>query len=146
MTDTVPTLATSLEAEHRELDQLLGRFLAAITAGNGDAADAALKEFDEILRSHTRREEERLYEKPAGRKLVPAQDEAAEIPWRELLLEHVQIREVSGMMRRLMEEKRDLAAARALCGNLARRWDAHTTREEREVFPLYAQDVDDQRA
>jgi len=146
MTDTVPTLATSLEAEHRELDQLLGRFLAAATAGDGEAAGAALKEFDQILRSHTRREEERLYEKPAGRKLVPAQDEAGEIPWRELLLEHVQIREVSGMMRRLLEEKRDLAAARALCGNLANRWEAHTIREEGEVFPLYGQEVDDDRA
>jgi Hemerythrin HHE cation binding domain len=146
MTDTVPTLTTSLEAEHRELDQLLGRFLAATTGGDGDAAGAALKEFDEILRSHTRREEERLYEKPAGRKLVPARDEAAEMPWRELLLEHVQIREVSGMMRRLLEEKSDLAAARALCGNLARRWEAHTIREEREVFPLYGQEVDDKRA
>jgi hypothetical protein len=146
MTDTVPTLATSLEAEHRELDQLLGRFLAAATAGDVEAAGAALTEFDEILRSHTRREEERLYEKPAGRKLVPAQDEAPETPWRELLLEHVQIREVSGMMRRLLEEKRDLPAARALCGNLARRWEAHTNREEREVFPFFGQEVDDQRA
>lgn len=146
MTDTVPTLATSLEAEHRELDQLLGRFLVATTAGDEDAAGAALKEFDEILRSHTRREEERLYEKPAGRKLVPAKDEATEMPWRELLLEHVQIREVSGMMRRLLEEKRDFAAARALCGNLARRWEAHTIREEREVFPLYGQEVDDSKA
>jgi len=146
MTDTVPTLATSLEAEHRELDQLLGRFLAATTAGDVEAAGAALKEFDEILRSHTRREEERLYGKPVGRKLVPSQDEAAETPWRELLLEHVQIREVSGMMRRLLEEKRDPAAARALCGNLASRWEAHTAREEREVFPLFGQEVDDQRA
>ena len=146
MTDSVPTLATSLEAEHRELDQLLGRFLAAATAGDVEAAGAGLKEFDEILRSHTRREEERLYGKPAGRKLVPAQDEAAETPWRELLLEHVQIREVSGMMRRLLEEKKDLAAARALCGNLASRWEAHTTREERDVFPLFGQEVDDQRA
>jgi hypothetical protein len=145
MTDTVPTLATSLEAEHRELDQLLGRFLAASTAGDGEAAGTALKEFDEILRSHTRREEERLYEKPSWQKLVPARDEVAEMPWRELLLEHVQIREVSGMMRRLLEEKRDLAAARALCGNLARRWEAHTIREEREVFPLYGQEVDDGR-
>ena len=75
-----------------------------------------------------------------------AQDEAAETPWRELLLEHVQIREVSGMMRRLLEEKRDPAAARALCGNLASRWEAHTAREEREVFPLFGQEVDDQRA
>jgi hypothetical protein len=60
-----------------------------------------------------------------------------------LLLEHVQIREVSGMMRRLLEEKRDLAAARALCGNLARRWEAHTAREEREVFPSFGQEVDE---
>ena len=146
MTDPVPTLATSLEAEHRELDQLLGRFLAAATAGDPEGAGAALVEFDEILRSHTLREEERLYERPAGGKLVPARDESATTPWRELLLEHVQIREVSGMMRRYLEEKRDLAGARALCGNLARRWEAHTIREEHEVFPLFGQDVDDQRA
>ena len=49
---------------------------------------------------------------------------------RELRLEHVQIRELSGMMRRLVEESGDLAGAQRLFGNLARRWDAHTEKEE----------------
>ena len=39
------------------------------------------------------------------------------------------------MIRRLLEEKGDLEGARRLSGNLARRWDAHTAREERELFP-----------
>jgi hypothetical protein len=53
---------------------------------------------------------------------------------RELRLEHVQVREVSAMIRRLLEEKNDLEGARRLAPNLARRWDAHTSREERELF------------
>ena len=42
--------------------------------------------------------------------------------------------ELSQMILRALTERQDLAAARALAGNLARRWDAHTTREEREVL------------
>ncbi len=49
--------------------------------------------------------------------------------------EHVQIRELSGMIVRLLAEKNDLEGTRRLAPNLARRWDAHTTREERDVFP-----------
>jgi hypothetical protein len=34
------------------------------------------------------------------------------------------------MMRRHLEEQNDLEAARRLFPNLARRWDAHTSKEE----------------
>jgi Hemerythrin HHE cation binding domain len=130
------SLAGSLETEHRRLDELLGRFLAAAAARDADAAREEIQQFDDFLRRHTAWEEERLYPPPAGAKLSPVEEEsAAARQSRELRLEHVQIREVSGMMRRLLFEKNDLAAARALAGNLARRWDAHTSREERDVFP-----------
>jgi len=134
VTDRKPPLTASLEADHRELDELLGRFLAA-----ADALDArrAIEEFDERLRTHMLLEEERLYSAQPARKLLPAEVESEhERLERGLLLEHVQIREISGMMRRLLEEKNDLPSARALWSNLARRWDAHTTREERELFPI----------
>ena len=57
----------------------------------------------------------------------------AETLFRELRLEHTQIRELSGMMRRLVEQAGDLAGARRLFGNFARRWDAHTEKEERAL-------------
>jgi hemerythrin HHE cation binding domain-containing protein len=129
-------LAAALEAEHRRLDDLFGRFLAAAESRDAPAAREAIEEFDEALRSHMALEEERLYPAPAGRKLVPGEgEEENDRRARELLLEHVQIREVSAMMRRLLAERDDLPGARSLAGNIARRWDAHTTREEREVFP-----------
>lgn len=128
-------LAAALEAEHRRLDGLFGRFLAAAQSQDARAAREAIEEFDDALRVHMALEEERLYPVPAGRKLVPGEGEQEnDRVSRELLLEHVQIREVSGMMRRLLAEKEDLTGARSLAGNLARRWDAHTTREEREIF------------
>jgi hypothetical protein len=51
-----------------------------------------------------------------------------------LHLEHMQVREAAAMIRRLLDEKNDLEGARRLAPNLARRWDAHTTREERDLF------------
>jgi len=129
-------LAARLEAEHRSLDELFGRFLAAAEARQTEAALEAIADFDDALRRHTGLEESDLYGAPAGRKLAAAGEETdGQQRDRELLLEHVQIREVSGMMRRLLAERRDLPGARALAANLARRWDAHTAREEREVFP-----------
>jgi hemerythrin-like domain-containing protein len=117
------------------LDQLFGRFLAAAET-NQAAALEAISAFDDALRRHMDLEESDLYRRVAGRKLAAAGEETdGQQRDRELLLEHVQIREVSGMMRRLLAERRDLPGARALAANLARRWDAHTTREEREVFP-----------
>lgn len=118
----------SLAAEHRRLDDLLGRFFAAATS---EAAAEAIRAFDEALRRHTADEDEHVFLTRLGGKLAPKEDESdRDRLFRELALEHVQIREVSGMMRRLLEERSDLAGARALAGNLARRWDAHTAREE----------------
>jgi hypothetical protein len=121
-----------LRAAHRELDAMLGRFLVA--AGAGALADARteITGFDEALRRHTADEEANLFPPPPARKLLPEnEDEEPALARlsRELRLEHVQIRELSGMMRRRLEEG-DLDGARRLFGNLARRWDAHTAREE----------------
>jgi hypothetical protein len=55
---------------------------------------------------------------------------------RELRIEHVQVRELSAMIRRPLEEKGDLEGARRLAPGLARRWNAHTSREEKELFPV----------
>lgn len=132
-----------LERDHRRLDGLFGRFLAAAGANEPAFAAQAITEFDAALRRHTELEEEHLYPKSPGGKLAPTADEGErERLVRELLLEHVQIREVSGMMARLLVEKDDLAGARALAGNLARRWDAHTEREERDAFPLLRDLID----
>lgn len=129
-------LATRLEREHRDLDALFGRFLAAASNADTAAARDAIGAFDEALSRHTELEEARVIPAPAGHKLAPPESEAHdERLHRELRLEHVQVREVSAMIRRLLEEKSDLEGARRLAANLARRWDAHTTREERELFP-----------
>ena len=118
----------SLAAEHRRLDDLFGRFLAAATV---EEAAEAIRVFDEALRLHTKREDELVFSIRRGDKLTPKEAESdSDRLFRELALEHVQIRELSGMMARLLGEKGDLAGARALAGNLARRWDAHTAREE----------------
>jgi Hemerythrin HHE cation binding domain len=132
----VATIAGDLRREHRELDTMLGRFLAAADAGQVPAALEAIAAFDDALRRHTAVEEERVFGPPAGPGLVAPEGETVQAKLsRELRLEHVQIREVSGMMRRLVEADRDLPGARRLFPNLARRWDAHTEREERELFP-----------
>ena len=132
----VSSLAALLEREHRDLDALFGRFLAAASNAQAAAAREAIADFDEALGRHTEFEEARVIPPPAGHKLAPPESEAGDARLhRELRLEHVQVREVSAMIRRLLEEKSDLEGARRLAGNLARRWDAHTTREERELFP-----------
>lgn len=124
-----------MRCAHRRLDELLGRFLAAAEARAVAPARDAMAAFDEELRRHTALEEEELLPRAAGRGLAPAEAEtAADRLGRELRLEHVQIRELSGVVRRLAEEG-DVEAARRLFGNLARRWDAHTEREERELAP-----------
>jgi len=125
-----------LSSEHRALDGILGRFLAAAGSGALDVAREAIAAFDDTLRRHTAHEEGHLFPPAPARKLVaPLEDTATgesapERLSRELRLEHVQIRELSGMMRRLVEESGDLAGAQRLFGNLARRWDAHTEKEE----------------
>lgn len=127
-----PPLADSLRREHNRLDDLLGRFFGAAHAGALEAARDAIRAFDDALRLHTADEEERIFPQRSGRKLVPGEEEAeseSERTGRQLRLEHVQIRELSAMMRRLLEQD-DLAGAERLAANLARRWDAHTAREE----------------
>jgi hemerythrin HHE cation binding domain-containing protein len=122
--------------EHEAIEQRMGRVLAAASAGDAEAARAAIAELDDELRRHTREEEERFIPAPAAasRKLAPFETETErEQLGRELRLEHVQIREIVGMMRRLIEERGDLAGARGLFGGLARRWDAHVEREVREL-------------
>ena len=132
-----PPSADLLRREHGRLDELLGRFFGAAHAGALEAAREAIRAFDEALRRHTAEEEERIFppaSSAAGGKLLPnhAKPEDETEPQRigrELRLEHVQIRELSAMMRRLLEQD-DLAGAERLAVNLARRWDAHTAREE----------------
>ena len=122
-----------LQLAHRELDRRLGRFLAAADAGAEAPARDAIVSFDEELRLHTEFEEEHVLPRAAGHRLAPAEVETPEQRLgRELRLEHVQIREISGLMRRLAENG-DVAGARRIFGDLARRWDAHTAREEREL-------------
>ncbi|HVE65768.1 MAG TPA: hemerythrin domain-containing protein [Thermoanaerobaculia bacterium] len=133
-------LVALLTADHRRLDDLFGRFLSAAT--EAEAGDA-IRAFDGALRRHTALEDEHLFAVRRGGKLAPGEGESGrERVFRELALEHVQIREVSGMMVRLLEEKGDLAGARALTGNLARRWDAHTAREEGEAAAFLAELLD----
>src|SRR5262245_47613508 len=130
----MPGSEAELAAAHRALDAMLGRFLAAAGAGALEDARASIAEFDDALRRHTRDEEDRLFPPPPERKLLEEEEESPEARLsRELRLEHVQIRELSGMMRRLVEESGDLDGARRLFGNLAPRWAAPTGKEEREL-------------
>jgi hypothetical protein len=135
-----PLLGALLAADHRRLDDLFGRFLAAEGV---EEATEAIRAFDAALRRHTALEDEHLFARRHGGKLAPAEGESGrERLFRELALEHVQIREVSGMMARLLGERSDLVGARALAGNLARRWDAHTAREESDAAALLEDLVD----
>jgi hemerythrin HHE cation binding domain-containing protein len=128
-------LRNRLADEHRSLDERFGGFLAAATGGDAAAAADAIRAFDDGLRRHTALEEETILPPPPDGRLAAAADETPQQRLsRELRLEHVQIRELSAMIRRLLEEREDLAGALRLAGNLARRWDAHTTREERELL------------
>lgn len=133
--ESIRSLVERLAQDHRRLDGLFGMFLAAAAGGNVEEARRAIEVFDGELRQHMALEEEHLLPEPAGDKLTPPEVESVHKQlFRELRLEHVQIREVSGMIQRLLAEKGDLGRALALAGNLARRLDAHTAREERELF------------
>ena len=127
-----PEDSESIRTDHRDLDELMGRFLQAVSAGSLTGAVEAIGTFDDALRFHTRNEE-LLFPAAKGEKLAAAPGEtAADALFRELRLEHVQLRELSGMIRRVLGESADLPAARALATSLANRWDAHTKREENE--------------
>jgi len=144
--DAAAPLDELLRRQHRRLDDLLGRFLAAAEAGGPGVAREAILAFDERLRRHTAFEEEHILGRARGEKLFPGPEEGErERLLRELLLEHVQIREVSGMIVRLITEKEDLASARRLLPNLLSRWDAHTGREEREIFPALKEETGSER-
>jgi hypothetical protein len=136
-----PTVADLLARDHRRLDDLFGAFLAA---ADRETAARAIADFDAQLRAHMRLEEEHLFPFAPGGKLVAAPDESdRDRLFRELRLEHVQVRELSGMIvRQLGEKGGDPAAARGLAASLARRWDAHTEREEREAHPLVSDFLD----
>ncbi|HEY6930980.1 MAG TPA: hemerythrin domain-containing protein [Thermoanaerobaculia bacterium] len=128
-------LLERLTAEHRRLDDLFGQLLAAMSAGDAVGARGSSEAFDDALRSHTREEEEEVFPAVSGEGLVPSSEESpSHRLYRQLRLEHVQIRELSGMIRRLLSEGVRLDEIPGLAANLARRWDAHTTREEKEGF------------
>ncbi|HSD72113.1 MAG TPA: hemerythrin domain-containing protein [Thermoanaerobaculia bacterium] len=130
------TVVELLTQEHRRLDDLFGHFLAS---PDRESATRAIREFDEALRRHTEQEEVDVFPAAAGGKLVARADESdRDRIFRELRLEHVQIRELSGMIVRQLGEDGDSGGVRGLAASLARRWDAHTEREEREAFALLA--------
>jgi hypothetical protein len=127
-------LASRFSSEHRQLDALFGRFLEAAFSGRREDASRAIGEFDAALRRHTDSEEATVLARPSGT-LVPSESEnAADRLARELSLEHVQVRELSGILARRLTEGAPMEEVRALAGNLARRWDAHTRREEKELL------------
>jgi hypothetical protein len=141
MDGPTPTVADLLARDHRRLDDLFGRFLAS---ADRETAGRAIADFDEALRLHTALEEEHVFPAaPEGKLVAQAGESERDRLFRELRLEHVQIRELSGMIvRQLGEKGGDPAAARGLAASLARRWDAHTEREEREAHPLVSDFLD----
>jgi hypothetical protein len=126
-----PLDAAALLSEHQDLDALLGEFLSSASSGAlADAVDGIAR-FDDALRVHVY-SEEGLYPSRAG-KLVALEGESdGDRLFRELRLEFVQIKELSGMIRRVLGESADLAGAVNLGGNLARRWESHVKRSEAE--------------
>jgi hemerythrin-like domain-containing protein len=144
-----PSLPDLLARDHRRLDDLFGRFLAAMGASGAtdsvasDRAADAIRRFDAALRRHTALEEEHLFPAPPGKKLAATPDESPhERLFRELRLEHVQVRELSAMIVHLLSAEGEPDRARGLAASLARRWDAHTTREEGEAYPLLSDLLD----
>ena len=137
MTETPKSVGIDqLTSQHRELDALFAVSLAALQADDLEAARNAIERFDTALRMHTKIEEEQIFGLPPRRRPTlasPADETPRARLYRELALEHVQVRELSGMICRRLSEQSDLEASRHLAANLARRWDAHTTREEREL-------------
>lgn len=120
--------------DHRRLDELFGRFLGS---QDRESATRAIAEFDEALRRHTENEERDVFPAAPEGKLVARAGEAdSERLFRELRLEHVQIRELSGMIVRQLGGTGDPVGVPGLAASLARRWDAHTGREEREAIPF----------
>jgi hypothetical protein len=138
-----PSLSELLARDHRRLDDMFGHFLEAMGSEDTAAAEGAIRRFDDALRKHTALEEEHLLPALPGRTLAAAPDESPhERLFRELRLEHVQVRELSAMIVHLLSGGGKADRARGLAASLARRWDAHTTREEREAYPLLSELLD----
>jgi hemerythrin superfamily protein len=135
-----PTVADLLARDHRRLDDLFGRFLAS---ADRETAAGAIADFDEALCLHTALEEEHLFPTvPGGKLMAPPDESERDRLFRELTIEHVQIRELSEMIVRQLAQAADAGAAFALAGSLARRWDAHTAREEHEAYPSLRDSLD----
>lgn len=119
----------ALAAEHRDIDALLGAFFAAASTNALVTAVDSAARLDDAIRVHTSFEESLFPERL--RKLVTGEGETADArEFRELRLEHVQIRELCGMLRRVMGKSGDVPAALRLAANLSTRWESHTSREE----------------
>ncbi|MEP6769105.1 MAG: hemerythrin domain-containing protein [Acidobacteriota bacterium] len=126
-----PDDAEALLLEHRDIDTLIESLLAAISTAAVPSSVAAIVRLDDAIRVHSGFEEV-LFPAAPEKLVARAGDTQADELFRTLRLEHVQIREVSGMIRRTLAESGDLAGALALAANLASRWDSHIRREEKE--------------
>jgi hypothetical protein len=131
-----PTLRKAIEAAHAGLEERLGAFLTLLGKGDVDGAAEAIADFDAALRAYTEAKERWLYPPREGARLAPAENETPqEALYRQLALEHVQLKELSGMLSRVVAEKRDLEGARRLVGRLLGRWDSHAARTLTEALP-----------
>lgn len=117
--------------EHRDIDALIGALLAAASSGALAASVGAIARLDDAIRVHSGFEE-RLFPAAPEKLVARTGDTADDALFRNLRLEHVQIRELSGMIRRVLGEAGDLPGALTLAGNLASRWETHVRREERD--------------
>lgn len=137
-------LREAIDAAHVRLEERLGAFLMALARSDAAAAGIAIEEFDEDLRRYTEAKERWLYPARTSERLAPAEGETAlETLFRQLALEHVQLRELSGMLRRIVGEKADIEGARRLVGRLLGRWDAHAGRTMTEALTA-ADDLSDE--
>jgi hypothetical protein len=136
---TPDPLRSAIEETHRRLEERLGEFLTALGHGDAASAGAAIQEFDTALRRYTEAKEKWLYPARETERLVPVEGETPEQAlYRQLALEHVQLRELSGMLCRIIGEKSDIEGARRLVGRLLGRWDGHAGRTLTEALPAAA--------
>ncbi|HEY7368428.1 MAG TPA: hypothetical protein VIA29_00970 [Thermoanaerobaculia bacterium] len=136
---TEDPLRAALEAAHGALEEKLGVFLTALARSDADTAGSSIVDFDAALRRYTEAKERWLYPPRESERLVPAEDETPEQAlYRQLALEHVQLRELSGMLCRIIGEKSDIEGARRLVGRLLGRWDGHSGRTMTEALPAAA--------
>ena len=126
-----PEDVAALLSEHRDLDALLAEFLSSASSGALATAVDAIARFDDALRVHVY-SEEGYYPEGSGKLVALEGESEGDRMFRELRLEFVQIKELSGMIRRVLGESGDLAGAVNLGGNLARRWEGHVKRSEME--------------